>query len=408
MENNRVLYISYDGLTDPLGQSQVLPYLMNLAKQNYEIHILSTEKKENFLKNKSIIKELCDNSNIKWDWITYTKRPPILSTLKDVRALTKKAVALHKELNFDIVHCRSYISALVGLKMKRRYSVKFLFDMRGFWADERVDGNIWNLKILPFKKVYNYFKKKEEDFLLNADQVVSLTYNGKGEMRSWKYLQGKVDNISVIPCCADLNHFDYNTNKRDEKIKSDLSIPIENQVICYLGSIGTWYMMNEMLDYFKVHLKKFPQTTFLWITKDDSSSIIDAAKIRGIENSITIQPSERKGLPKLLSVCDASIFFIKPMFSKKASSPTKMAELLGMGIPLICNSDVGDTDEIVKKENVGIVINEFQENSYSKAVEEFEKVLNIPKQHLREIAQKHFSLEMGVKSYSKIYEALTS
>ena len=122
MENNRVLYISYDGLTDPLGQSQVLPYLMNLAKQNYEIHILSTEKKENFLKNKSIIKELCDNSNIKWDWITYTKRPPILSTLKDVRALTKKAVALHKELNFDIVHCRSYISALVGLKMKRRYS----------------------------------------------------------------------------------------------------------------------------------------------------------------------------------------------------------------------------------------------------------------------------------------------
>ena len=79
-----------------------------------------------------------------------------------------------------------------------------------------------------------------------------------------------------------------------------------------------------------------------------------------------------------------------------------------MGIPLICNSDVGDTDEIVKKENVGIVINKFQENEYSKAVEEFEKVLNIPKQHLREIAQKHFSLEMGVKSYSKIYEALTS
>ena len=406
MEKKRVLYISYDGLTDPLGQSQVLPYLMNLTLLNYEIHILSTEKKVNFLKNSAIIKELCDKSGIKWYWVNYTKTPPILSTINDVRSLTRKAISLHKNLNFDILHCRSYISALVGLKIKRRYAVRFLFDMRGFWADERVDGNIWNLKLLPFKKVYNYFKKKEEEFLLNADQVVSLTYNGKEEMRSWNYLQGKADNISVIPCCADLNHFDYNSNKRDELIKSKLKIPSENQVICYLGSVGTWYMMDEMMDYFMVHLKQFSETTFLWITKDNPNPIKDAAKKRRIEKSILIQASERHDLPKLLSICDASIFFIKPMFSKKASSPTKMAELLGMGIPLICNSNVGDTDEIVKKENVGIVINEFEEKAYNKAVNQFPDLLGIPKQHLRNTAKKHFSLEEGVKSYSEIYQKL--
>ena len=52
MKNNRVLFISYDGMTDPLGQSQVLPYLTHLVRLNYEIHILSTEKSENFLNNK--------------------------------------------------------------------------------------------------------------------------------------------------------------------------------------------------------------------------------------------------------------------------------------------------------------------------------------------------------------------
>ncbi len=407
MNKFRVLYISYDGLTDPLGQSQVLPYLINLAEQNYEIHILSTEKNESFLKNREIIQELCNYSGINWSWIIYTKKPPILSTIYDVRFLFKKAVALHKNLNFDIIHCRSYIPAIVGLKMKQKYGVKFLFDMRGFWADERVDGDIWNLKFLPFKKVYDYFKKKEKDFLLNADQVISLTYNGKLEIRSWNYLKGKSDNISVIPCCADLNHFDFNTNPRDETIKSNLNIPEENKVICYLGSIGTWYMMEEMLDYFVQHLKRYPKTSFLWITKDDPRKIINSAKERGIENYIYIKSAERKQLPNLLSICDASIFFIKPLYSKKASSPTKMAELLGMGIPIICNSDVGDTDEIIKKENLGIVLDGFTESDYSLAVKKFGELLQTPKDHLRNKSIQHFSLVEGVQKYHRVYKLLT-
>ena len=31
--SSRVLYISYDGMTDALGQSQVLPYLCGLAQR---------------------------------------------------------------------------------------------------------------------------------------------------------------------------------------------------------------------------------------------------------------------------------------------------------------------------------------------------------------------------------------
>jgi hypothetical protein len=50
-----------------------------------------------------------------------------------------------------------------------------------------------------------------------------------------------------------------------------------------------------------------------------------------------------------ISLFDTSIFFIRPTYSKKASSPTKQGEIMAMGIPLICNYGVGDTDEIVKK-----------------------------------------------------------
>ncbi|MDC1188794.1 glycosyltransferase [Flavobacteriales bacterium] len=406
MGKNRILFISYDGLTDPLGQSQVLPYLIHLNRLNYEIHILSTEKNENFLNNKKVIKGIVDKENLKWFCIEYTKKPPIIATIKDVRSLNRRVRELHKQYNYSFLHCRSYISALVGLSMKRKFGLKFLFDMRGFWADERIDGGIWNPKILPFNVIYNFFKKKEKQYLLEADHVISLTYNGKNEMRSWDFLKNKNDNISVIPCCADLDHFNYENLKIDSTLKKSLGIKESTFVLCYLGSVGTWYMQKEMLDYFKVQLKTIPDSVFLWITKDDSSLILNAAKKLGIADKMVIKPSERSDLPKLISICDASIFFIKPLFSKKASSPTKQAELLGMGIPLICNSNVGDTNEILEKENVGLVTADFTEAGYQNIVDGLPDMVKIDKHHLRNAAIKHFSLKEGVKKYAEVYKKL--
>ena len=393
-------------MTDPLGQSQVLPYLTHLVQLNYEIHILSTEKSENFLNNKAIIEAIVKKGSLKWFHIPYTKTPPVLSTIKDVKVLGRKVRELHEEHNYTILHCRSYISALVGLKMKRKYGVKFLFDMRGFWADERIDGGIWNPKILPFKVIYKFFKKKEKQYLLEADHVISLTYNGKNEMRSWDFLENKNDNISVISCCADLNHFNYENLKVDLALKKSLGIKESSFVLCYLGSVGTWYMQKEMLDYFKVQLKSIPNSVFLWITKDDPSIILDEAKKIGVENKIIIKPSERSDLPSLLTICDVSIFFIKPFFSKKASSPTKQSELLGMGIPLICNANVGDTNVILEKENVGLVTSDFTEAGYQLIVDKVGGLKEIDKNHLRNVAIKHFSLKEGVKKYNAVYQKL--
>ena len=47
----QILYISYDGITDPLGQSQILPYIIGLTK-NYKFHIISFEKPNRFKRRK--------------------------------------------------------------------------------------------------------------------------------------------------------------------------------------------------------------------------------------------------------------------------------------------------------------------------------------------------------------------
>ena len=163
-------------MTDPLGQSQVLPYIEGLSKQGYQFTLISCEKPEAYKQNKEVVESICKRSNIDWHPSFYTKTPPVISTIKDIRGLSKKAFQLHEQKHFSMVHCRSYLASLIGLKMKLQLGVKFLFDMRGFWIDERLDGNQWNFKNPISKLVYRFFKKKEKQFLENADYTMCLTY----------------------------------------------------------------------------------------------------------------------------------------------------------------------------------------------------------------------------------------
>ncbi|MDB4534294.1 glycosyltransferase, partial [Vicingaceae bacterium] len=343
--NSKVLYLSYDGLTDPLGQSQVLPYIIGLGEKGFDFTIISFEKPENFQKEEPVIKKNVKENNVAWNPLKYTKTPPILSTVYDIYKLKKEIKKEVRKGSVSLIHCRSYITALVGLWAKKKYGIPFIFDMRGFWADERVDGGIWNLKNKIHKKVYDYFKKKEKEYLVESAYTISLTHAGKDEIDSWNL--NRQSPIHVIPCCTDENHFNISNkkNKRDE-----LGIAEDAFVLSYLGSIGTWYMLDEMLDFFKELLSVKQNTKFLFITRDNTDSIFDKCKDRGIsKDSIIIKSSSRIDVPEYINTSDASIFFIKPVYSKKASSPTKMGEIMNMGVPIVCNARVGDVDIVMNE-----------------------------------------------------------
>jgi len=399
----KVLYLSYDGLTDNLGQSQVLPYLIGLSKKGNRFHVISFEKENRFKQLKGKIQAICEEHDIEWHPQFYTKTPPVLSTIKDIALMRRLAKKIHKKERFNIVHCRSYIPGMVGMHLKKKYKVKFLFDMRGFWADERVEGKIWDIKKPLYKFIYRYFKKKETKLFNNADHVVSLTNKGKEIILSnnkWKIDENK---ISVIPCCVDLDLFDpKNINDvAKENLQRALNISQKNTVLGYVGSIGTWYMLEEMLDFFKEQLQKNKQLLFLFITQESCDYIYKKAKEKDIpKSSIRIASSTHNYVPLHISLFDYSIFFIRPNYSKQASSPTKQGELMAMGVPIICNSGVGDTDTIVHKYQSGIVLEELTKKAYYCInLEDF----NFDAAMIRNGAKKVFSLEDGVNKYESIY-----
>ena len=398
-----ILYLSYDGMTDPLGQSQVLPYIIGLTKKGYHFHLISFEKPDRFIAHKKDILLICEENNITWVPMLYTKRPPLFSTMWDVWRMKRKAFELNKEYSFSMVHCRSYLSALIGLSMKRRFKTAFLFDMRGFWADERVDGNIWNLKNPIYRWVYHFFKAKEKVFFSTADHIISLTNEGKKEILSWNGFENLTDKISVIPCCVDIVKFDkkrVSTEMLKVK-KSELGISDSQFILGYVGSIGTWYMLEEMLSFYKRSSKPLTNPLFLFVTKENENDIYRLSDNMDIpRKEIIVTSCYHNDMPLYMSLFNCSIFFIKPVYSKKASSPTKQGELMAMGIPVICNDKVGDTADIVRKYNSGLVI------SSEKINESVISDYTFSESNAIEGAQEYFGLEKGVNTYGEIYKKI--
>lgn len=402
---NHFLFISIDGMTDPLGQSQVLPYLVGLAKKGYSIGIVSCEKKNNWEQNQIHVNKIIKAANIKWEYSFYKNSIPFLSQIQNYNSL-KKTVKQNiiNSPNQIILHCRSYLAGLIGLIAKKKYSTGLIFDMRGFWADERIDGGIWNKSKPIGHFLYSFFKKKEKDILLNADAIISLTQKAKTIILNWGF---GINNskITVIPCCVDLEHFSEKTinNNLLTTLKNNYPQLNNKFVLSYVGSLGTWYMSDEMITFFKI-LSQKTDAVFLIITKDDKEIIYEAAKKQGLTlDKLIIVASSRNDMPTYISLSSASLFFIKPSFSKSASSPTKMGEILSMGIPIITNTGIGDVESIINESQCGIIISDFNDNGYQNAANELLEKNSLISKNTKQTAHNYFSLLEGIEKYNHVY-----
>lgn len=258
-----------------------------------------------------------------------------------------------------------------------------------------------------FKTVYKFFKRKEIEFFNSADAIVSLTHNGKAEIESWPEVNHRKGEITVIPCCVDLELFDpakISATKQDE-LREALGIAKDHKVLGYVGSIGTWYMLDEMLDYFKVQLTVDPAAVFLFVTGENPETILQEARQKGIdEEKLRITRCLHQDVPLHVSLFTQSIFFIRPSFSKKASSPTKQGELMAMGIPIVCNAGVGDTDKVIYDYHAGTVISSFDSDTYLEAVKNEHS--SFSSADSMKGAEEFYGLETGVERYWGIYQGI--
>lgn len=405
-----VLFISYNGMLDPLGQSQVLPYLRELAGRGVRFTLLSFERGEALAahgeaKIEKLRTELAA-SGIEWHWLRYHQTPSLPATTFDVMNGVRLARRLVRKNKIELVHARSHIPATIALALKRKFGIRMIFDVRGLMADEYVDANHWQKDSLP----YRLTKTMERRALAAADGVVTLTNVVWPIIKDWEGLRQRNDVAhAVVPCCADLELFRFSAADRERR-RLELGLT-DRLVLVYSGSIDGWYLTEEMADFFAAMLKRQSDAHALWLTPAKHDRIRSLMAQRGLDSSrYSVVAAAPQDVPSYLSASDVGIAFIKPCFSKLASSPTKYAEYLGCGLPLVINAGIGDSDSLVSQEHAGVLIHEFTAAEYDKAARMIEESVQDPsatRERARAIAERLFDVKtIGVDSYARLYQAV--
>lgn len=395
-----VLYISYDGMAEPLGQSQVLAYLEKLGTER-PIHLVSFEKPDDLADGQRMaaVRTRIEAVGISWTPLRYHKRPTAPATAFDIANGIRVGTAITLRNGIEVVHARSYVAAAMALPVKRLTGARFLFDMRGFWADERVEGGLWPAN----SRLYRIVKRLERRFLCAADHVVTLTHASVSEIRRLAEERGETLPITVIPTCADLERFDW---PAAPKLREDAPLTFG-----YVGSVGTWYLFDEVLRFFRVLRSKRPGSRLLIVNRGEHERIVaDLARLGVDPDVVELLSASHTEVPTFIHRMDAAAAIIKPVYSKTASAPTKLAEYLGCGVPCVGNTGVGDMASILEGERVGVTLDDFSEADHNRSADRLLALLRDSelKQRCRDVATERFSLDRGVSAYAGIYRVLMS
>jgi glycosyltransferase involved in cell wall biosynthesis len=408
--NRRVLFISYNGMLEPLGQTQVLPYLRELTRRGVKVTLLSFERSNAFTvegrRQCDELKRELHEHGIEWHWLRYHQRPSLPATFYDVLAGIRYASRLVRQNRIELVHARSHIPATIALALKRKFGIKMIFDVRGLMAEEYVDAHHWPAGGLR----YRITKAAERRIFAATDGVVTLTERIWPIIKEWDGLKGRDVHHEVIPCCVDLSLFRFDEEQRAQ-LRTELGLT-NRFTFVYSGSLDGWYLTEEMADFFARVVRKENDAHLLWLTKGSHERVRQLMSARGIgAEHFSVRAVTPKEMPAYLAAGDVGISFIKRCLSKLASSPTKNAEYLACGLPIVINSGIGDSDTLVKQSQVAVLISDFNEQEFEGAWSAIRERAIDPdiKTKARALAEQVFDLKaVGGERYARLYESVFS
>jgi len=399
----KVLYISHDGITDHIGKSQVAPYLVGLANNGHDITILSNEK-DIHSKDIQEYKSLFTESSIKWLINPYSNRIPIVSPLLTTYRQYLKAKKICLRDSFNLIHSRCYVSTILGYFLKKSLSdTKLLFDLRDFWIDTRIETRKLGFLYRPLKTI-------EASLFRNADSFICLTEKAKSKIARMGDQFDCTPKVTVIPCCADMDLFKHDKKNSEELKKIRQQEGLDGSfILTYLGSLGAVYLLPNMVKTFKILKYLDSSSKFLFISNNGKDEVVKEFLNNDLnEKDLVFKTLIRSDVPKYLEMADLSLIFIRPSDSKMGCSPTKLAELLAMGIPVLANKGVGDLNEILGIEkNNSICLDSFDENHIRESLLKITSQ-RVDKEKIREFALKNFSLPEAIRRYEAVYKSLSN
>lgn len=397
------LYISYDGVLEPLGESQILPYVLGLARE-FRLTLVTFEKAAHLAETEKVreVENCLQSVGVRWIRLRYHKRPLIWSTLWDIltAVLVIARICLSQEV--VLVHARGYVPALIAVLVKTIVRFKILFATEGFWADEKVVAGHWSSGGL----IYRITKRCERLFYESADAIVSLTHEARQLIPSLGYRLRSGVPLEVISTCTDLERFRPGAKSQELLARLGLTGYL---VIGCVGTMHNWYLRKPMLDYMAYLVQHLEGTKILVVTLDNHQQLWADARAAGLPaDRLVVTMSDFSAMPEHIRLMDFGFFFIEACFAKKGSNPTKLGEFLACGVPVVINDGVGDSGWIVRENRVGVVLREPLALAFGSSLAELRFLIRDPEasRRCRLTAQRYFDVASGIERYAGLYRRL--
>ena len=390
------LYVTRNGLLEPLGQSQVFAYLRGLSR-DYRITLITYEKHEDradTARMEAMSRE-CAALGIRWLPQRFLPRPkiiaPALSMLRMVWLVWREVRGQQARL----IHARSYIPAAVALLVGKFSATPFIFDMRALWVEELITAKRLRRGSLLCRAIV----AAERACLKHAGAVVSLTHAAVHHLNRVYPAAMAAQNTVVIPTCTDLDRFVPAVE------------PPERRAFGCLGTVVSgWFRLDWLASFLAVALERDPDAAFAVTTRDDPARVRAALDPEGQSGDrLCIAAASPEEVHRILQRQLASVMFFADDLGKLGSSPTRMAEILACGLPVVANEGVGDVAKIIREYRVGVLARSAEREDMAAAWEALQELMQDPElsRRCRKAAEDLFSLKTGTAAYAAIYADLT-
>ena len=328
-------------------------------------------------------------------------------TKKQIKAVLPDAVVLPmvpKARNWSLNHwllrflmpgkqtvlARGVFATLLANRLKKSGQVKKVaFDGRGAYAAEWEEYNV-----CPDAELSSQIRKLEKEAVLESDAHLAVT------TKLIEYWQNDLDykgqNHVVIPCTLMDDFMDQPmlaAAARHAK-REELGIQKEDVALVYCGSAAGWQSFELLEKILSHHLDQTPELKVVFLSKKDDNLEKLEKRFPGRVKILWVKHQE---VFNILQACDYGILIREETVTNRVASPTKMAEYLAAGLPVLISENLGDYSDLVKTENCGSVVNEinFKELTWQPNPEK-------NRHRLRELAHKKYRKRTYINEYKQL------
>lgn len=405
----RSIFITNNGLADHIGTAQVLPYLNGLSQLGHAISVLSVEDRQNWAQFGGDVESRARQSGLDLQPV-FRPRGVMLKAERFIRPAILKARLKHlvHDLSPDLIHCRSYFPLSATMSVSQSAGIPFVFDMRGFWIDQRIEGGNWNPDQPLGRAIVAHFRKAESRAIETAGAIVVLTQDAGDVVQSHPAYRGAP--VKVIPCSVDQTAFSVFADRR-VSTRRNLGFDDDELVLVYLGSASGVYRMDLVYRFFNEIRERRGRTRLLMVGSHDGADHRNRARAIGI----TIAPDEmtcmrvpHAEVPDLLNAADMGLSLYVATPSSLGVSATKVGEYLACGLPVLSNVGVGDITRIITDGENGAVLRDDSGAEVKRCADVMLSQSLFGRETIKQQSQDYFSMDRAVASYQQVYRSLAS